>query len=302
MSLETFTGWIKDLIGTNPAGGDPKSQGDDHIRGIKQTLKNQFSGLTTTTPVTVTAEQLNQTATLAANLAAKVSKAGDVMTGPLRVAANTNTQIGAARASNTRYIALSEEPVADVCGIPMYRDDGSYVGHLVRAQRDAAGGLVTVFVGAPTVPLVSSGLAPTPAADDGQLVTTSWAQRYATPNLGTMGPTVATNVTGAFTRLILSGTISGRGRRVAAQANLIVSGTQPAATMTILLRMLRASDFAELGVKSFAVTHPTGTGLAIPIVMFFDTTEGVPVVFELGATSTATVSIAAFDAVLTVQT
>jgi hypothetical protein len=38
MGLEVFTGKISDLVITNPPGTDPKSQGDDHIRGIKKTM------------------------------------------------------------------------------------------------------------------------------------------------------------------------------------------------------------------------------------------------------------------------
>jgi microcystin-dependent protein len=41
MSLETF-GFISDLVPTNPQGSDPRSQGDDHLRGIKQTLQATF--------------------------------------------------------------------------------------------------------------------------------------------------------------------------------------------------------------------------------------------------------------------
>src|SRR5574343_715489 len=59
MGLETFTGWIKDLVSTNPAGTDPKSEGDDHLRGLKSTLKTQFSGLTQGKAITVTEDQLN---------------------------------------------------------------------------------------------------------------------------------------------------------------------------------------------------------------------------------------------------
>ena len=41
MSLETFTGKVSDLVPANPAGTDPKSQGDDHLRGIKETIIGQ---------------------------------------------------------------------------------------------------------------------------------------------------------------------------------------------------------------------------------------------------------------------
>lgn len=61
MSLEDLTGsskYISDLVETNPDGAtDPKSQGDDHIRGIKNTLKNTFPNITGA--VTATQAELN---------------------------------------------------------------------------------------------------------------------------------------------------------------------------------------------------------------------------------------------------
>ena len=59
MSLETF-GYIKDLVAANPAGSDAKSQGDNHLRGIKQTLQNQFPGFTEGAGITATESQLNK--------------------------------------------------------------------------------------------------------------------------------------------------------------------------------------------------------------------------------------------------
>lgn len=41
MGLEAFT-YISTLTTTNPTSSDPKSQGDDHIRGIKTALVNSF--------------------------------------------------------------------------------------------------------------------------------------------------------------------------------------------------------------------------------------------------------------------
>jgi hypothetical protein len=41
MALETGT-YVNDLVITNPPSGDPKSQGDDHLRLIKTVLKNTF--------------------------------------------------------------------------------------------------------------------------------------------------------------------------------------------------------------------------------------------------------------------
>ena len=40
MSLENYTGVISDLVVTNPIGTDPKSQGDEHLRGVKLTMVN----------------------------------------------------------------------------------------------------------------------------------------------------------------------------------------------------------------------------------------------------------------------
>jgi len=39
MGLEVYTGLIKDMDQNWPTGTDPKSQGDDHIRGIKLTMQ-----------------------------------------------------------------------------------------------------------------------------------------------------------------------------------------------------------------------------------------------------------------------
>jgi hypothetical protein len=43
MGLETVT-FIGDLVATNPTSGDPKNQGDDHLRNLKTGLLNSFAG------------------------------------------------------------------------------------------------------------------------------------------------------------------------------------------------------------------------------------------------------------------
>jgi hypothetical protein len=47
MALEDLTGtkYIDDLVSTNPAAGDNVSEGDDHIRGIKNVLKTTFPSI-----------------------------------------------------------------------------------------------------------------------------------------------------------------------------------------------------------------------------------------------------------------
>lgn len=56
MGLETGT-YISDLNAANPAGTDSKSQGDDHIKLIKSTIKNTFPNINGA--VTATDENLN---------------------------------------------------------------------------------------------------------------------------------------------------------------------------------------------------------------------------------------------------
>lgn len=59
MSLESAT-YVNQLVVSNPDGADPKGQGDDHLRLIKNTLKNTFPNLNAA--VTVTPAELNSLA------------------------------------------------------------------------------------------------------------------------------------------------------------------------------------------------------------------------------------------------
>jgi len=56
MALESTT-YIDGLVTTNPTGTDPRSQGDDHIRLVKSTIKSTFPSLTGA--VTSTHTELN---------------------------------------------------------------------------------------------------------------------------------------------------------------------------------------------------------------------------------------------------
>ena len=56
MSLESAT-YVNQLVISNPDGSDPKGQGDDHLRLIKNTLKNTFPNLDSA--VNVTPAELN---------------------------------------------------------------------------------------------------------------------------------------------------------------------------------------------------------------------------------------------------
>ena len=63
MTVESVT-YISDLDVNNPAGGDSISQGDDHIRSIKKSIKNTFPNVSE--PVTATAEEINKISDFAA--------------------------------------------------------------------------------------------------------------------------------------------------------------------------------------------------------------------------------------------
>lgn len=57
--IEGPTDYIDSLVRTNPEQADPKSEGDNHIRGVKNTILNTFPNVTG--PVSLTAEALNGT-------------------------------------------------------------------------------------------------------------------------------------------------------------------------------------------------------------------------------------------------
>src|SRR5574340_1042978 len=82
MTLETAT-YISDLVATNPASGDPKSQGDDHLRLLKSTVKATFPNISGA--VTPTHTELNHvdgvTSPIQAQIDGKGAHAGQAWTG-----------------------------------------------------------------------------------------------------------------------------------------------------------------------------------------------------------------------------
>lgn len=83
MALETGN-YITDLVITNPTGGDPKSQGDDHLRLVKKTVKQTFPNLNA--PVTVTPTELNYLSGVTSNIQTQINNIGTSI-----VDDNTNT-------------------------------------------------------------------------------------------------------------------------------------------------------------------------------------------------------------------
>lgn len=107
MGLETGT-YISDLVATNPTSSDPKSQGDDHLRLIKSTVKTTFPNVTGA--VTPTQTELNYvdgvTSSIQTQIDLKSPIASPVFTGvpeaPTAALGSDNHQI-----VNTEYLNLA---------------------------------------------------------------------------------------------------------------------------------------------------------------------------------------------------
>ena len=99
MGLEAAT-YISQLVATNPVGAtDPVSQGDDHIRLLKQTIQNTFPNLNGA--VTASPAELNQ---LDGGQITSLG-AGSASAPPYSFAGDTNTGIRAAAADDMRLVA-----------------------------------------------------------------------------------------------------------------------------------------------------------------------------------------------------
>ena len=69
MAVETAT-YISDLNTSNPAAGDQKSEGDDHIRLVKATIKTTFPNVTGA--VSVSHTKINYLSDVTGNLQAQI--------------------------------------------------------------------------------------------------------------------------------------------------------------------------------------------------------------------------------------
>jgi hypothetical protein len=96
MAIETFE-FIDDLNAANPTATDNVSEGDDHLRGLKTTLKNTFPNVTGA--ITATETELNYvdgvTSNIQTQLGTKLPLAGGTMTGDVSLGDNVNANFGA---------------------------------------------------------------------------------------------------------------------------------------------------------------------------------------------------------------
>lgn len=169
MALETGT-YLSDLVATNPAAADPKSQGDDHIRLLKSTIKATLpnlagavsathtelsfvSGVTSAIQTQITAE-VNRASAAEALLAPKASPA---LTG-------TPTAPTATPLTNTTQLATTAYT------------DAAVAVETARATSAEAGKAALespAFTGTPTAPTAAAGTNTT------QLATTAFVQGVA---------------------------------------------------------------------------------------------------------------------------
>lgn len=114
MGLETTT-TIAGLVSTDPAGGDPVSQGDDHIKLLKAVLKNIFpgsGGVGFSTPITATEAELNVLAS------SGVSNADLVKLAAITSSYTELNQLDGRTLSSTNAILDNFEGTADGGGNP----------------------------------------------------------------------------------------------------------------------------------------------------------------------------------------
>lgn len=101
MALETGT-YISDLTSTNPTSADPKSQGDDHIRLLKSTVKATFPNVTGA--VTATHTEINRVDGITGPAAAKD---GETFTGANDFTGATLTAATQARGDVSTKVATT---------------------------------------------------------------------------------------------------------------------------------------------------------------------------------------------------
>ena len=158
MAIETF-GFIDDLNAANPTATDNVSEGDDHLRGLKTTLKNTFpnvtgaitateaelnilDGVTATTAelnlmdgVTATTAELNYvdgvTSAIQTQLDAKLASGGTLATATITTLTSTT--------ANITTVDLGNWTVTEAAGVLKFATGG-----VNKAKLDASGNFTVV--------------------------------------------------------------------------------------------------------------------------------------------------------------
>ncbi len=123
MALESTT-YIDGLVATNPTGTDARSQGDDHIRMVKSSVKATFPNITGA--ITPTHTELNYvdgvTSALQTQMDTKSPLASPTFTG-------TPAAPTASAGTNTTQVATTAFVEADVTAHAAFRSSQTVYGH-----------------------------------------------------------------------------------------------------------------------------------------------------------------------------
>ena len=132
MPLESLTGtkFIDALVSSNPATGDSRTEGDDHIRGIKNVLLKSFPRITGA--VTATQTELNYTdittlGTAEASKALTADASGDTTDASLISAVLTTPQINDTSSDHQYIFVVSELTTDRNVTLPLLTTDDEFV-------------------------------------------------------------------------------------------------------------------------------------------------------------------------------
>ena len=194
MSVETAT-YISQLNAAYPAAGDPKAEGDDHLRLVKTVLQAQFPNLGATA-VTPTAAQLN-------DVPNKALKTGDTYSGTHDMtAATVNVATQAATDSTTKAASTAQVQAAILASSGITAalpGQGSNGGKFLQTNGTSPtwqpeGGAVTVV----------SGTTQTAVAGNQYALTNASATTVTLPATASSGDTVIVSVTNSRTDNVIA--------------------------------------------------------------------------------------------------
>jgi hypothetical protein len=269
MTVESAT-YISDLNTANPAAGDPKSEGDDHIRLLKSTVKATFSGLAAAATPGSMGTSLGLVGTPA------YSFTGDADTGMWSPTANTvavsTGGAEAVRVDSSQNVGVGVSPLAkfDVLGTVNVRD-----------SRNLGTAVGAIFYGgdAGTIPWIGSN-----AASAFGLFTNSAERLRITVDGRFYGTALHNNagaVTGTATQYIASGTYT----------PTLTNVTNVAASTARVCQWIRVGNVVTVsGGVDIDTTTAGGTatelGLSLPIASSITLPE------QLGGTACSSRTVA----------
>lgn len=147
MALETYSGFIKDLVQTNPTPTDPVAQGQPHLNGIKKTLATQFSGFTEGVAITVPESVINNIPQQQADLNALIAVLVPLL--------STDWKLGRADiptgwvAYDGQLLLRADYPEAwaliNAARVPLATDDAAWVAGLAERGKFSKGNGTTTF-------------------------------------------------------------------------------------------------------------------------------------------------------------